>query len=99
MENLEEIIFSPQEENNIYNERQYVIFSITELDQIDFNQVLETSAATVRKSVDGSKTFVKWEKEVPSSVASLLTKTQYYNHQEILQILETAEWTYPAEIV
>lgn len=44
-----------------YGSRNYIIFNISEIDKIDFGQVLETSAETLRKSVDGSKTFVKWD--------------------------------------
>ena len=38
----------------MYENRKFVIFSVTELDLVDFSQVLETSAETVRKSVDGT---------------------------------------------
>jgi len=76
-----------------YNSRQYTIFSVSELDKIDFNQVLETSAETVRRSVDGSKTFVKWNSEVPGCVSNLTTKGAYLTHNEILEILSTPEWT------
>jgi len=73
-----------------------MIFNVSELDQIDFNQVLETSIDTVRKSVDGTKTFVKWEGEtIPSSVESLTTKEGPYTYEEILAILATEEWTDP----
>ena len=82
-----------------FENRQYVIFDVIELNSIDFSQVLETSAETVRKSVDGTKTFVKWEGEVPSSVVALTTKSDYLTHQEILAILATEEWTAPMEPV
>ena len=36
----------------------YMIFNVSELEQIDFTQVLETSIDTIRKSVDETKTFV-----------------------------------------
>ena len=78
-----------------YDHRHYVIFNCSELDKIDFNQVLETSIDTVRKSVDGSDTFVKYEGDMPSSVVSLTTKSQEYSHNEILLILSTPEWTDP----
>jgi hypothetical protein len=76
-----------------YNQRNFVIFSTTELDKIDFNQVLETSSETVRKSVDKSKTFVKWNGEVPACVESLLSKSQYYTYNEMIELLKTEEWT------
>jgi hypothetical protein len=44
--------------------RQYMIFSLTEVDTIDFNEVLQTSAETLRKSTDNTKSFVKWETKI-----------------------------------
>lgn len=81
----------------MYENRSYVIFNVSELDKINFDEVLETSDETVRKSVDGSKTFVKWDdgQAAPSSVESLTTKGPYLTHSEILEILETPEWTAP----
>lgn len=79
----------------------YVIFDVTELPLIDFNQVLQTSAETCRKSVDGTQTLVKWytNNGVPSCVESLTTKGLYMTHSEILQVMSTPEWTppYPPE--
>jgi hypothetical protein len=76
--------------------KYYVIFNVSELDKIDFNQVFETSIETVRKSVDETLTFVKYDTdEMPSSVASLDTKQGPYSHTEILEILSTSEWTNP----
>jgi hypothetical protein len=72
-----------------------MIFNVSELNQIDFTQVHETSQDTVRKSVDETKTFVKWDGETPSSVASLTTKEGPYTYEEILNILATEEWTDP----
>ena len=76
-----------------YSNRQYVIFDVSELDSIDFTHVLETSADTVRRSVDGTKTFVKWESNVPLSVEALTTKGNYLTYEEMLSIMATEEWT------
>jgi len=77
-----------------------MIFNVTELLNIDFTQVCETSIDTVRKSVDGTKTFVKWDGEdIPSSVENLTTKEGPYTYNEILSILSTEEWTYPNIII
>lgn len=79
-----------------YESREFMIFNVTELDQIDFTQVLETSQDTVRKSVDGTKTFVKWDGAIiPDCVLNLLTKEGPYTYEEILTILATPEWTDP----
>jgi hypothetical protein len=81
-------------ETQDYEQRQFMIFNVSELTNIDFSQVLETSIDTVRKSVDGTKTFVKWDGDIiPSSVDSLTTKEGPYTYQEIIDILNTSEWT------
>lgn len=79
-----------------YNNREFMIFDVTELPNINFEEVLETSIDTVRKSVDQTKTFVKWDGEtIPPSVQALTTKQGPYNYDEIIAILSTEEWTDP----
>jgi hypothetical protein len=74
-----------------------MIFNVSELPNVDFNQVLETSIDTVRKSVDETKTFVKWDGEaIPSSIDALTTKEGPYTYDQILTILATEEWTNPS---
>ena len=69
--------------------RKYVIIDATEVSSINFDQVVETSAETICYSLDGTKTFVKYEGEQPSFLSG---KTEY-DHAEILTILATDEWT------
>jgi hypothetical protein len=79
-----------------YQNREFMIFNVSELEQIDFTQVLETSIDTVRKSVDQTKTFVKWNGEqIPSSVEALTTKEGPYTYEQMLEIMNTEEWTSP----
>ena len=82
-----------------YDNRRFMIFNVSELGQIDFSTVLETSAETVRKSVDGTKTFVKWDGTIPTCVSNLTTKEGPYTYDEILVILATSEWTDPNPII
>ena len=71
-----------------------MILAVSELNLIDFTQVCETSIDTVRKSLDGTKTFVKWDsEEIPSSVLSLTTNEGPYTYDEISIILNGPEWT------
>ena len=76
-----------------YEDRSFLIFNVSELNYVDFSKVKETSADTVRKSVDGTKTFVKWDGSAPSFTSSLSTREGPYNYEEILTILATTEWT------
>lgn len=83
-------------EPQIYENREFMIFNVSELGTIDFNHVLETSAETVRKSVDETKTFVKWDgPNIPQCVQDLTTKEGPYTYTEILNILARPEWTDP----
>lgn len=80
----------------MYSEREFMIFNISELSSINFDEVLETSADTVRTSIDGTKTFVKWQSQnIPSSVSALQTKQGPYTYEEMLSILSTSEWQNP----
>ena len=72
--------------------KKYVIINADEVSSVDFNEVFETSADTLRYSLDGSKTFVKFEGETPNFLDG---KTQY-TIEEILPILAGSEWT-PSE--
>jgi len=67
----------------------YCIIDASEVSSVDFEQVAETSADTLRYSTDGTQTFVKYEGEQPS----FLSGKQEYTHSEILAILSTDEWT------
>ena len=69
--------------------RTYVIIDASEVANVDFNQVQETSADTLRYSVDGTKTFVKFEGDTPS----FLIGEPQYDHAEILNILGGPEWS------
>jgi hypothetical protein len=42
---------------------------------------------------DGTKTIIKWEGETPTFVSTLNSKSPIYSIEEILQIIETPEWT------
>lgn len=80
----------------MYQDRNFMIFNSAEIDKINFDEVLETSAETLRFSVDKSLSFVKWDGEtIPPSVESLTTKEGPYTYDEILTIMATPEWTDP----
>ena len=81
-----------------YDTRNFMIFPVTELSKINFTQVLETSADTVRRSVDGTLTFVKWDGSEPSCLSSVINKQGPYTYEEILEILNDPFWNLPMEI-
>ena len=64
--------------------RKYVIIPLAEVEDVDFNQVMEDSARTLRLSEEGNYTFVKFEGDTPSFLEG---KTQYTN-EEIISVLD-----------
>ena len=73
----------------------YIIIEVSEIALIDFNQVMETSEQTLRLSVDGLKTVLKWEGAEPAFVSTLSSYEGPYTHEEILVIMDTPEWSDP----
>jgi hypothetical protein len=69
--------------------KKYVIIETSEVDSVNFNEVIETEAQYLRYSIDGNKTFVKYEGVKPSFLSG---KTDY-THSEILAILSGDEWS------
>ena len=82
-----------------YDNREFMIFNVSELQDINFTEVLETSIDTVRKSVDEQKTFVKWDGAMPECVTNLVTKEGPYTYDEIILILDTPEWAAPFPMI
>jgi hypothetical protein len=77
-----------------YDHRTFMIFNVSELGSVNFSEVLESTINTVRKSVDQTQTFVKWDSEtVPPSVDGLTTKDGPHLYQDMLTILATSGWT------
>ena len=67
----------------------YVIYDMANISEVDFTQVYQTSEDTIRISLDGKKTVLKFVGNTPSFLVGL----QQYNHSEILAIMNTSEWT------
>jgi hypothetical protein len=41
--------------------RKYLIFGVSEIDKVDFSEISETSAQTLRRSIDQTKAVIKWD--------------------------------------
>ena len=72
-----------------YENRKYVIINASEVGSVDFSQVNETSANTLRYSVDNSQTFVKFDGDTPSFLDGRTT----YTYSQILTVLAGEDWT------
>ena len=76
-----------------FENRRWVTIPLSSTSSIDFNDVLETSIHTLRLSVDGTQTFVKYDGAQPASVAALAGVSSEYNHEAILNLLTGSAWT------
>ena len=76
----------------------YATISITDLVLIDFSQIHETSAETIRKSLDETEFVIKYD-AVPSFISDGSVEIlQAMNHEEALQLMATEEWSEPLPV-
>ena len=78
-----------------FENRRWVTIPLSSTSSINFGDVLETSTHTLRLSVDGTETFVKYDGAQPASVAALAGVSSEYNHEEILNLLTGSAWSTP----
>ena len=68
-----------------FEKRRWLVIPVSKIDDINFSEVHEPNAESLRKSIDGTQTFVKYE----------INSEEYteYNHTDILALLNTEAWT------
>jgi hypothetical protein len=71
----------------------YAIININDLDNVDFTQIGETSADTIRRSLDGFKFVLKWVQEPTFIKDGTITPLQVLTREECLELMNTSEWT------
>ena len=79
------------------NNLTYAIISIDDLPKVDFGQVGETSADTIRRSLDLTKFVLKWNVEPNFIYDETIVPIQCLNHEEVLELMATDEWSEPIE--
>ena len=82
------------------NTKIYAIINLTEIGLIDFGQVAQSSASTVRKSLDNTQFVIKWQEGYePTFIADGKVKPlQVLSHSECLELMATSEWSEPLEL-
>ena len=71
------------------SDRQYVILNAEDVSTVNFDDVLETSADTLRYNVAGDETFVKYEGPKPRC----LYGKDALSHSAMLTVLAGEAWT------
>ena len=69
------------------NTRTYVILNVSDVTDEMLSNSLE--GKILRKSLDGTKTVLKWDGDTPACFDGITT----YNHSEILTELLSSDWT------
>ena len=79
-----------------HNNLTYAIVNIaTDLPNIDFSQIGETNASTIRKSADETLFIIKWENEPTFITDGTVIPSMIMNHTEARAEFSTLEWYVP----
>ena len=82
-------------ENNL----TYAICNIaTDLSNIDFSQVGQSSAGTVRRSIDDTLFVIKYNAEPTFIKDGTVTPSQVLSHSQCLELMSTEAWNEPIEV-
>tara|TARA_R100001443_G_C3322653_1_gene170417 strand:- start:71 stop:322 length:252 start_codon:yes stop_codon:yes gene_type:complete len=72
---------------------QYAIINITDINLVDYSQVGEDNADTVRKNIAGTEFWLKWD-TLPSFIQDgSITPLGVFNYNEMRAIVQTPEWS------
>jgi hypothetical protein len=84
----------------MHNTKTYAVINLTDIGLIDFAQVGETSASTVRKSLDNTQFVIKWQEGyTPTFITDAsVIPVGTYDHHAILQLMATPFWSEPIEV-
>jgi len=77
-----------------YSNRTYAFANTSDIGSVDFTQIMETSADTVRKSIDESQFILKWyTANEPSFITNgSVTLAWSGTHAECLNRLTSSFW-------
>tara|TARA_S200002703_G_scaffold83865_1_gene72261 strand:- start:198 stop:455 length:258 start_codon:yes stop_codon:yes gene_type:complete len=84
----------------MHNTKTYAVINLTDISLIDFSQIAQSSASTIRKSLDDTQFVIKWENGyTPTFITDAsVVPIGTYDHHAILELMATAEWSEPIEI-
>jgi len=71
--------------------RNYMMFSASEIDNIEFDTICQNSVKDLKISID-NRTFVKWENTMPKWVNNLKTKVGPFSESNMETFLAEESW-------
>ena len=74
----------------------YIVIELTETSKVDFSQINQTSAQTMRRNLANTQGLLSYITE-PSFVTSgaLPIVGDKMNHEQCLQLMSTSDWSQP----
>lgn len=84
----------------MHNTKTYAVINLTDISLIDFSQIGETSASTIRKSLDDTQFVIKWQDGyTPTFITDgSVVPVGTYDHHAILELMATPAWSEPIEV-
>ena len=84
----------------MHNTKTYAVINLTDISLIDFSQVAQSSASTIRKSLDDTQFVIKWEDGyTPTFITNAsVIPVGTYDHHAILELMATDKWSEPIEV-
>ena len=79
----------------MHNTKTYIVVNIADLGLVDFVQVSDSSASTIRKSIDETQFTLKWaDGYIPTFITDgTITPVGTYDHHAMLELMATPAWT------
>jgi len=79
----------------MHNTKTYATINLSDIGLIDFAQIGQTSASTVRKSLDNTQFVIKWQEGyIPTFITdSSVIPVGTYDHHAILELMATSFWS------
>lgn len=75
------------------NNRTYTILNISDLANVDFSQVGETSENTIRKSINETQFVIKYNTTPTFISDGTVTPIKVLTYSEVLELMGTSEWS------
>ena len=73
----------------------YAIIQTSDLSNIDFSQIGETSADTLRYNLAGTEFIIKWNTTPTFISDGSVVPVSELTHEQALALMATAEWSEP----
>lgn len=85
----------------MHNNKTYAVINLTEISLIDFSQIAQSSASTIRKSLDDTQFVIKWENGyTPTFIMNnTVVPVGTYDHHAILELMATDKWSEVVEVI